>query len=57
MTTPPDDFGNCIRFAPYVTAEERAQPPAPGVLYEIVQRWEVCTSTYGGDTVTDCCEV
>lgn len=52
---PADDFGNAIRFAPFVTKEEREDKT--NKLYGIVERWEVSTSTYGGDSFTDCCEV
>lgn len=55
METPPDDFGNAIRFGQFVTEEERKNPPDG--LYGIVERWQCSTSTYGGDTVTDCCDV
>lgn len=51
----PDDFGNAIRICDYITAEERDNPPAGS--YGIVDRWEVSTSTYGGDSVTDCNEI
>ncbi len=50
-----DDYGYIVRFSQYVTKEEKENPPDGH--YGIVQRWETATSTYGGDTITDCCEV
>ena len=46
-----DDFGNKIRFSQFSTPEEWETDNT------LVDRWEISTSTYGGDSVTDCNEV
>ena len=51
-----DDYGNAIRFRDYITPEERS-PDYVGGYYGITDRWEISTSVYGGDSLTDCCEI
>lgn len=55
---PMDDFGNRVKWRE-VTGVALGTPEeeASSKLDALLDRWEVATSTYGGDSISDCVEV
>lgn len=59
---PVDDFGNVVRPNTHAGIPPRDRSLSfderwRNSVREFFDRWEISTSTYGGDTLTDCIEV
>lgn len=53
-----DDFGNRVSWRVAAGAPlEMSADEANTLLDALLDRWEVATSTYGGDSLADCVEV
>ena len=54
-----DNFGTNVRIRDYITPIIGAdsQDEVDLAIEAFLDRWECSTSTFGGDTVTDCAEI